>query len=64
MKLPERGTEEYYLQRDEFGIYIADKVNPERIKAGLKIIDPSDAVKCFGIIYDFKEKWDSPVVLP
>lgn len=64
MKLPEKGTEEYYLQRDEFGIYIADKVNPQRISAGLEIIKPSDAVKCFEIIYDFRMKWDSPLVKP
>ena len=55
-------TEQYYIDRDEFVRYIINEVNPERLKAGLKEVGHDEAVCCFRIIYDFREKWMQPAI--
>ena len=52
-KLPIRGTEQYFIEQDEFRRYVANQVNPARVEAGLKPIDDDSARECFRIIYDF-----------
>lgn len=53
-------SEQYYIDQDDFIRYIKEKVNPERLKAGLKEVDDVAARVCFRIIYDFREKWMQP----
>ena len=49
-------TEEEYIDRDSFMIYIAEKVNPARVKAGLSEIREEEARECYRIILDFNKK--------
>jgi len=50
-------SEEYYLARDTFCIYIEDEVNPARVAAGLQPIRNDEARECFRIIDEFMDKW-------
>lgn len=54
--LPEPGSEEWYILRDEFLRYVANEVNPARIGAGLKEIDMTAAKECFRVLDDFLRK--------
>jgi len=48
-----------YIRQDEFLIYIQDKVNPARIKAGLNPVGEIEAMVCYRIIRDFNKQWSS-----
>ena len=51
-------TEENYIERDAFIIYIQDKVNPARLKSGLEEIREYEARECFRILKDFSKSWN------
>jgi hypothetical protein len=50
-------TEEFYVAQDRFRAYIADEVNPARVKAGLSEIRDDEARECFRIIEQFCDDW-------
>ena len=54
-----RTTEEFYVRQDEFCRYIADEVNPARVKHGLSEIRDDEARECFRILDQLFVKWRS-----
>lgn len=55
-----RTTEEFYVRQDEFRRYIADEVNPARVKHGLSEIRDEEARECFRIMDKFFVEWRKP----
>ena len=50
-------SEQFYIDRDDFLIYIQDKVNPPRARVGIEPIDEKSASEAFRILYDHGKRW-------